>query len=592
MATLTINNSNKPTAMRLRLTYTAGSGNITITKIESCRTDSYGDTNDQGNCTVYVKVGSDERSFSKTGIYFKDNNEYSTILEQNISYNVTGSQNVQITFSSSNSNISGSNFTTSINAGVRVPTIQLGAGYDSSHRFTIPNSSEGVSFYLGNTNNLTTYFQYYVGTWKNFTNRSSDGWYGHTITSAQATEILTYLNNTAYPNLQVRAWNENGASSTIYLYLVVDTSIKPTLDSISVSAYCNISGFENMFIKGLSKPVVTFNNAQGVEGSTITTYLMGTLTGDNRSDVVLSMNGNTTNLSNFNNLSVAGTNRISGYVKDTRSRASSGVAQTFEVIDYNTPSLVSLSINRCLQNGTLSEDGEYAKLNISYKVYPVNDGSTDKNTKALYYSLDNSTWTQLTTTNWEDSLSVIIGNGNFDTSGTYTIYVKLEDRTTSVIQTINLAPSKKLRSLYHGSDGEGITLGRKASGPGFNDYLGANFLNGLLKNDDDVVAITDSDLTASNGYIKYDNGFMLQWKTKEITTSVTSWGSLYYYDTSMGDWTIPFVTFFGASGGCSNAQFWCGISANKTSAGTMRVVRPNNSNYTINVYVLAYGLWK
>ena len=64
MAELTINNSNKPTTMRLKLTYTAGSGNITITKIESCRTDGY-DTNDVGTCTIYVKVGSDERSFSK-----------------------------------------------------------------------------------------------------------------------------------------------------------------------------------------------------------------------------------------------------------------------------------------------------------------------------------------------------------------------------------------------------------------------------------------------------------------------------------------------------------------------------------------------
>lgn len=479
MAELTINNSNKPTTMRLKLTYTSGSGNITITKIESCRTDGY-DTNDVGTCTIYVKVGNDERSFSKKGVYFTKNSNYSTLLSQNISFNTTGTQSVQITFSSANSNINGSKFTTSINAGVKAPTLELGDGYDSSHRYTIPNASDGISFHLTNTNNLETYFQYYVGSWKNFTSRDTgDGWYGHGVTSAQLTEILTYLNNTQYPNLQVRAWNSNGASSTIYLYLYVANSIVPTLGSISVSAYCNVTGFENMFIKGLSKPIVTFNNASGVQGSTISSYLIGSLTGDTRSDFVLSMNGNVSNTSNFNNLSVSGSNTITAYVKDTRSRNSASVSQTFNVIDYGTPSLTALVIQRCLQDGTLNEDGEYARLYVTYKVYPVNDGNTDKNTRTLSYSLDNSTWTTIPTTQWESSLFVIIGNGEFDTSGTYTIYVKLEDRTTSVVQSVNLAPSKKLRSLYHGSDGEGITLGRKANEPGFHDYLGATFHNGL-----------------------------------------------------------------------------------------------------------------
>ncbi len=501
MAELTINNSNKPTAMRLRITYTSGSGNITISKIESCRTDNYGDTNDQGNCTVYVIVGSDTRSFSKNGIYFKDNSEYTTILEQNISYNTTGTQSVQITFSSANSNISGSNFTTSINAGVRVPTLTLNNAYDTSHRLTISNSGATLNFSFSNTNSQTTYFQYYVGTWKNFTSKSGDGTYSHAITSAQTTEILTYFKDTAYPNLQVRATNSNGSGSTIYGYLALDGELIPTLESISVSAYCNVSGFENLFVKGLSKPIVTFNNAQGVQGSTISSYYVGTMTGDTRTNFVLSMNGTTTNTSNFNNLSVSGTNNISCYVRDSRSRSSRWKNQSFEVIDYNTPSLTSLTIQRCLQDGTLTEDGEYGKLNINYKVYPVNDGTNDRNTKALSYSLDNSTWTSITITNWEDSLSAIIGNGNFDTSQTYTIYVKLEDRTTSVIQSINIAPSKKLRSLYHGDDGEGVTWGRKASEPGFHDYLGADFHNGLKldgTNVSDLIIIDDITTTISS----------------------------------------------------------------------------------------------
>lgn len=520
MATLTVNNSNKPTAMRLRLTYTAGSGNITISKIEGCRTDNYGDTTDSGTCSVKVKVGSTTKTYSKTGVYFKDNSEYTVILQQNISFDVTGTQSVNITFTSANSNISGSSFTTSINAGVKVPTLELGTGYDSSHRFTIPNASEGVSFYLGNTNGLTTYFQYYVGQWKNFTSRTANGWYGHTITSAQATEILTYLNNTANPNLQVRASNSNGSSSSIYLYLHVDDSIKPTLDSISVSAYCDVSGFENLFIKGLSKPIVTFNNPQGVQGSIISSYLIGQMTGDNRTDFVLSMTGNVSNTSNFNNLSVAGSNTISAFVKDSRSRNSLWKSQTFDVIDYNTPSLSSVSLERCLQDGTLDNDGEYALLKVNYKIYPVNDGTNNRNTKTLSYSLDNNNWVDLTITNWEDTITTVIGNGDFDTTQTYTIYIRLQDRTTTTIKNQQLSPSKRLRSLYHGSNGEGITLGRKASEPGFHDYLGATFHNGLVADNlnipSEIIDIKSNKLLANpNGW------FMNANQTVDLSENIT-----------------------------------------------------------------------
>lgn len=103
--------------------------------------------------------------------------------------------------------------------------------------------------------------------------------------------------------------------------------------------------------------------------------------------------------------------------------------------------------------------------------------------------------------------------------------------------------------------------------------------------------IVDSNL-ATTGYIKYSNGFLIQWQYKEITTSVTAWGSVYYYDTEMDSWAIPFTTLFSSTVGCTNAQFWCGGSASKTHAGLVRIIRPNNSNYTIGINVFAIGVWK
>lgn len=521
MATLTINNSNKPTAMRLRLTYTAGQGNITITKIEGCRTDSYGDTTDAGTCSVKIKVGSlATRTYSKTGVYFKDNSEYTTILQQNISFDVTGTQSVNITFTSANSNINGSSFTTSINAGVKAPTLTINNATSSS-RLNITTSGATLNYTLANTNSLSTTLQYYVGSWKTFETKSANGTYNYAITSAQTTEILTYLNNTATPNLQLRANNSNGASSSVYAYLSVDSSIVPTLSSISVSAYCNVSGFENLFVKGLSKPIITFNGASGVQGSTISSYLVSSLTGDERTNFVLSMNDNVSNTSNFNNLSVDGTNTIVAYVKDSRSRSSATKSQTFNVIDYNTPSINSISLRRCLQDGTLSEDGTYALLNMSYKVYPVNDGTTDKNTKYLAYKLNGQVVAQIGITNWEDTIELVIGNGQFDTAQTYEVEFILQDRTSTTTQSANIAPSKKLRSLYHGNDGEGITLGRKASEPGFHDYLGATFHNGLNIEDinvEDALFFKSGDTLSFTDMV--EAGFLTTGKTQAIFTIV------------------------------------------------------------------------
>ena len=105
-------------------------------------------------------------------------------------------------------------------------------------------------------------------------------------------------------------------------------------------------------------------------------------------------------------------------------------------------------------------------------------------------------------------------------------------------------------------------------------------------------AIVASSL-GSSGYIKYANGFMFQWQTKSITTSVTAWGNAYYYDVTMSNWAVPFTTVFHSWTDSGHAQFWStGGTATATSASIVRIVRPNSSNYSMAVTVFAIGLWK
>lgn len=115
-----------------------------------------------------------------------------------------------------------------------------------------------------------------------------------------------------------------------------------------------------------------------------------------------------------------------------------------------------------------------------------------------------------------------------------------------------------------------------------------NALNGLATGE-----IVGSNLSASAGYIKYSNGFMIQWQTKSITTNVDSWGNTYYYDTNMNNWAVPFVLLFGSWVNSGHPQFWCtGASPTTTNAGLIRVCRPNSANYSMSIQIVAIGTWK
>lgn len=106
--------------------------------------------------------------------------------------------------------------------------------------------------------------------------------------------------------------------------------------------------------------------------------------------------------------------------------------------------------------------------------------------------------------------------------------------------------------------------------------------------------IVGSVLQASAGYIKYSNGFMLQWQEKNSTVSASAYGNLYYADITMSNWAIPFTTIFQAIASVEQAQWLATIGGyGSTNPGLLRVYRPNTaSSVSVKVKVFAFGLWK
>lgn len=97
----------------------------------------------------------------------------------------------------------------------------------------------------------------------------------------------------------------------------------------------------------------------------------------------------------------------------------------------------------------------------------------------------------------------------------------------------------------------------------------------------------------SNGYIKFANGFCIQWKYASVTAGGTAWGNVYYSDHSMGNWAIAFTNIYYAKAGGNSLNYW--VTENgwtTTSAGTVRCFRPNSSTATNGIRILGIGRWK
>lgn len=106
--------------------------------------------------------------------------------------------------------------------------------------------------------------------------------------------------------------------------------------------------------------------------------------------------------------------------------------------------------------------------------------------------------------------------------------------------------------------------------------------------------IVGSVLQASAGYIKYSNGFMLQWQEKTQTVTTSSYGNLYYADITMSNWAVPFTTIFQTIQSVDQAQWFAtGGGYSSTTPSLLRIYRPNAaSNVSVKVKVFAFGLWK
>ena len=256
-------------------------------------------------------------------------------------------------------------------------------------------------------------------------------------------------------------------STTVYLKLP-DTYIPTASLSVEDVMSNKPSVLAGLWIKNQSKLKGTIT-ASGVKGSTIKSYL-SSISGFSQQY--------TNNPFTTQPLTVAGKRTISVKVTDSRERSKT-ITKDIEVIDYSNPSILSLSVKRCSEDGTITETGTYAKVICKYNISPLNN----LNTKKLVVKLDGGSAVDIPLTGYSGEVSKVAFS-NISQTSSYTITATLSDLLNNTSQEFILGIAYKTRSLRAG--GKGITFGQVATEDGFHCYMDTDFKKKLTKNGKNV----------------------------------------------------------------------------------------------------------
>ena len=366
---------------------------------------------------------------------------------------------------------------------ISLPTIPVTPTLTINSASDMNTSGSTISYTLGNTGGRSTKIQYSTNnsTWNDWQEKSANDTYSGTLPN-----LLSTYPNTDKPIVYFRATNEGGTTAPISKEIKIDSSIKPSISSVTItpSNTYSVLANANLFVKGLTKPIIKTSASAGT-GSSISSYDLISLGGYNSNVNKVGIGNNYTYDLAFQK---SGSINATVRVYDKRTRYVDKTSENINVIDYDTPSL-SISVSRCNEDGTKNTSGTYCKLVCKYNVYPIKNGSTNYNTKSLKYSLDDTNYVDINISDYSGESTTII-NGDFATSRTYPIYAKLQDLTTIVKVNTTLPSAETTVSKRAG--GKGITFGQVATEDGFHDYLGANFHNGLKKDGTDVAVAQNS----------------------------------------------------------------------------------------------------
>jgi hypothetical protein len=237
----------------------------------------------------------------------------------------------------------------------------------------------------------------------------------------------------------------------------VPASVKPTC-SIQVLDATDIKDNYGNLVKGLSKLYVK-TTGKGAYGSTIKSYeVIANGTRYTEAEITTGVLAN------------AGTVTVSAVVTDSRGRKSAEALADFSVLDYNKPTISSLTVHRCNQDGTTNNRGEYIKAIFSAEVTNPDGANTDYRNVADYTleykktSENDNAWKTITLSDYTgkdqaNTLFVVDERIIFPASSdsAYNVRVTVSDRHYSTSRSTTTSTAFTL--VHYNKDGNGLSFG-------------------------------------------------------------------------------------------------------------------------------------
>lgn len=380
---------------------------------------------------------------STYGSYFADN-KTGTITIDGTSYNITynfpsgttskniGSASKVVTHNTDGSKTANWSYSIPTNSSQGTKT-----GSGSITLTTIPRASQpsvsSTSVNLGtqvtiNTNRVSSSFThtitYAIGSLTNQTSGlSASTNVGASCTFTPPTSLANQFPNATSGNVTITCKTYNGSTligtktCTLQVKTQDNSTYKPTIALSSTPT----NQFNSKYLNKVSGVTISATNTAKL-GATINSY---TITGPTKSSSNANLVANPINVSMS---SASQTLTITGNVTDSRGYTNSGTT-SITLYRYNVPQITNLTIQRCLQDGTIDINGTYALVDLTYTYQ--NDGySNTMSTKKININYTDYTLTTTETTSSgvvTGTGTTIVGGGNLSVNSHYEYVVTCTD---------------------------------------------------------------------------------------------------------------------------------------------------------------------
>lgn len=369
-------------------------------------------------------------------------------------------------------------------------------------------------------------------------------------------------------------------TKTTTIILTVPASVVPGISAIRVGDANGYAATYGGYVQKKSKATVNVDTTTQY-GATIKTYKI------EMNGCTYIQNGCTSDL-----LTTSGELTITATVTDSRGRTATS-STTITVLEYSAPKITSFKAYRCnsATDTTANEDGAVIFVSHSESISSLNSNNT-KTVTVQYQEAEAATWTTLTGNTFEAS-----------PDKRYNVKITVTDRigTTTTAQ-------KEVNSSYTIIDfnnaGKGVAFGKVSENNKFDVNMEALFRKAVDFTGDvsGILELLDTSTYAA-GYVKFPHGnLIIQWKTVEVTTTITQeLGNIFYNGSaiSIGNWAVPMVNRFTSwtfvHGQSASVICWVQQYAapTTTSAGSCGIYRATSgtTSRTYRVCAVAIGTY-